>query len=160
MDSYNKLNADVMESLKGRYLLFYIEDKLYGVSLELVLEIIQIQSITHLPNVARYVKGLTNLRGKVIPVVDVRLKMNIPEKPHDDKTCIIVLDIKGTQIGLIVDSVAEVTMIDESRLASLPTSGSLPQQFLSSIVEMGDKIVINIDFERFFQEDIGSLHNE
>ena len=157
MDSYNGLNSEIMESLQGRYLLFNVEDRLYGVSLELVLEIIQVQTISKLPNVADYVKGLTNLRGKVIPVVDVRLKMNLPEKAYDDKTCIVVLDIRGTHIGLVVDSVADVTTIDTSKLSSLPLSGNTHQQILSSIIEMGDRVVINIDFERFFQDDISSL---
>lgn len=140
--------------LDGRYLLFRIADSLYGVVLALVLEIIQIQSITKLPCVAPYVKGIINLRGKVVPVVDVRQKMKLPEKPHDAETCIIVLEIQNMHIGLIVDSVCEVIRVESDSLATPPNTGDAAGCYLSSISEIGGKAVLNIDFERFFQDDI------
>jgi len=159
VDSYNTTNHDKLVALDGRHLLFYIEGKLYGVSLNLVLEIIQVQAITHLPDVAPYIKGLVNLRGKVVPVVDVRLKLKMPERVHDEKTCIIVVDIHGSQIGLIVDSVSEVANVDASKLAIPPSNGHSTNQYLSSIADIDGKIVLNIDFDRFFQEDINTQSN-
>ena len=151
------INKDNLGELEGRHLLFCIEEVLYGVSLVLVLEILQMQNITRLPNVANYIKGIVNLRGKVVPVVDVRLKFNLPEKEHTNKTCIIVLDIKGTHVGLIVDSVSEVATVKNTTLSDPPSDTNLPNQFLSSVAEIGEKVILNIDFERFFQDDMGTM---
>ena len=148
------INAEVLEELDGRYLLFYINEMVYGVSLALVLEILQIQNITKMPQVAPHVKGIVNLRGKVVPVVDVRLKFNLPEKPYDNKSCIIVLELHDTHVGLIVDSVFEVATLEHSRLAAPPSSNSLSMQFLQSVAEYGEHTILNIDFDRFFQDDI------
>ena len=150
-------NADVLEELDGRYLLFYIDDMLYGVSLILVLEILQVQNITHMPNVAPYIKGIVNLRGKVVPVVDVRLKFNLPEREYCDKTCIVDLDINDTQVGLIVDSVSEVATVKNVKLADPPSEARFANQFLSSVTEINGKVILNIDFERFFQDDMDTI---
>ena len=157
MNENTILNPELLDDLDSRYLLFYIDEILYGVSLTLVLEILQIQNITHLPNVANYVKGIVNLRGKVVPVVDVRLKFNLPERPHSDKTCIIVLDINGTQVGLVVDSVSEVATFKNAKLSSPPAVSSVANQYLSSVTEIGGRVILNIDFERFFQDDMSIL---
>lgn len=151
------ISASALEDLNGRYLLFYIDDVLYGVSLALVLEIIQIQTITHLPGVAPHIKGIVNLRGRVVPVIDVRLKLNLPERPYDDKTCIVVLDIHGMHIGLIVDSVSEVVTVSNEQLSAPPSTGDMSTRFLASVSELGNKVALNIDFESFFQNDIGII---
>lgn len=157
MDENTLISADALEELNGRYLLFYINDVLYGVSLALVLEIIQIQTITHLPSVAPHVKGIVNLRGKVVPVLDVRLKFNLPERAYDDKTCIVVLEVHDMHIGLIVDSVSEVVTVENGNLAAPPNVGDTTAQYLSSVSQIGEKVVLNIDFDKFFQNDIDAL---
>ena len=151
------VNTHVAEELDGRNLLFYIEDRLYGIPLALVLEIIQIPNITQLPYVGHSIKGIVNLRGKVVPVVDVRLKFNLPEKEYDDKSCIIVLDIQGTHVGLIVDSVFEVANVDTADLAAPPGGKGFSTEFLSSVAEINGAAVLNIDFERFFQGEINTM---
>lgn len=143
--------------LSDRYLLFRIADALYGVSLALVLEIIQIQSITTLPYMDPYVKGIINLRGKVVPVVDVRRKINLPEKPYDAETCIVVVEIQNMHIGLIVDSVCEVVTVESDQLATPPDVGDTANRYLSSVSEAGGRVILNIDFDRFFQNDIEFL---
>lgn len=94
-----------IDGLNDRYLLFSIDDSYYGLPLAMALEILTIQSITRLPRVAPYIKGIINLRGKVIPVLDVRTKLGISERAYDDKTCIIVIDLHDMHVGLIVDMV-------------------------------------------------------
>ena len=145
-----------LEELSGRYLLFFISDTLYGVTLSDVLEIINIQSITYIPNTAQYVKGIVNLRGKIVPVIDARLKLGLPEREYDDKTCIIILEIGEARIGLIVDSVSEVVAIDSATLSTPPASGDDATRYLSSISNFGDKVALNIDFRRFFADDLAS----
>lgn len=158
MDEHISLQEDILDNLNDKYLLFYIENSLYGVSLALVLEIIQVPIITRLPSVAYYVKGIVNLRGKVVPVIDVRTKFNLPEKPYDDKTCIVVLDIHDMHIGLIVDSVSEVVTVDNDQLTAPPNVGNASDRYLSSITQIGGTVMLNIDFDRFFQGDIDNLN--
>ncbi len=159
MNNEAVVTQDLNLDLNDRFLLFNIEDLLYGVSLALVLEIIQIQHITHLPGVAPYIEGIINLRGKVIPVLNVRSKLHLPRRDYDEKTCIVVVDMQDMQIGLIVDSVSEVITVDRENLTSPPEGGDQSMQYLSSVTEINGKAVLNIDFKRFFQEDIEQFAN-
>lgn len=143
------------DELSGRVLLFYIGETLYGIPLTHVIEIINVQSSTHLPGVAPYIKGVINLRGKVVPVIDVRLKFHLEERPYDDKTCTIVVDIHDMHVGLIVDSVSEVITIDASCMATPPDGEGSGERYLASVSEINGRIVLNIDCERFFQSDLG-----
>lgn len=93
------------DTLKGRYLIFTLDKETYGVEIKYVTEIIGIQTITEIPELPEYVKGIINLRGKIIPVMDVRLRFKKEPKEYNDRTCIIVLDIRDLTIGLIVDRV-------------------------------------------------------
>lgn len=151
------LNEEAKSDLETRYLLFNIDDMVYGVSLVLALEILQVQEATRIPNVGGAIKGIINLRGKVVPVIDVRLKFGMPEIEYTDKTCIIVLEIEGMQIGLIVDSVREVATINESDMSNPPNGAGFSDKYLSSVTEVGGKIILNIDFKRFFQDEMGVM---
>ena len=92
-------------SIGGQILLYYIDDVLYGIEIQYVIEIIGIQQITVVPGVPGFVKGVINIRGKVVPVISMRNKINQPDIPYDDKTCIIVVELEGETVGLIVDRV-------------------------------------------------------
>ena len=140
--------------LKDRYLLFNIDDTKYGVSLEYVLEIINVQTITQVPGVAHYIKGIINLRGKIIPIIDVRLKLGLPEREYDDKPCIIVLNVNEVQVGVIVDRVSEVVNAENSQLSVPSEVGEATSRYLSSILELEDKIVLIIDCEKFFSSEL------
>ena len=148
---------DPKDDLENRYLTFVIEDAVYGLPLSHVLEIINIQSITQVPNIEPHVKGIINLRGKVVPILDARLKMEKEEREYDDKTCIIVIVIHDMQVGLIVDSVSEVITSDQTKMAAPPRTMSIDSQFLSSVVEQDDKVILNIDVEKFLQSDLYGL---
>lgn len=154
MSENTSTKSESIEKLNGKYLLFNVEQTLYGVPLTLVLEIIQTNNITHLPGVAPHIKGIINLRGKIVPVLDVRLKFGLPERPFDDKTCIIVMEIQEMQIGLLVDSVSEVLTVNSSQLSLPPKTKEMSAWYISSIVEFGKKIVLNIDFDKFLKEDL------
>lgn len=152
----NTALATVMaaDDLSNRFLTFVIEDTIYGISLINVLEIIGIQSITSVPNIPSHVKGLINLRGKVVPVIDTRLKMGKSERPYDDLTCIIVIDIQDMHIGLIVDSVSEVIAVDMNKIAVPPKTYVQENQFLSSVVAREGHSILNIDLDKFLANDL------
>lgn len=149
------VSEDTLDDLNGRFLTFYIDKTFYGIELAHVIEIISVQPVTRIPNLPHYIKGIINLRGKVVPVIDVRLKFNQPERPYDDKTCIIVVTIDEMHVGLIVDSVAEVVTIDRNNCSPPPDLGNgAGDKYLRSIAKVGSKVVLNIDIERFFASEL------
>lgn len=146
-----------IEGLSDRYLLFKIDDTNYGLPLAMALEILTIQSITRLPRVASYVEGIVNLRGKVIPVLDVRKKLGLPERQYDDKTCIIVLDIHDMHVGLIVDMVSEVTSVPEDQIMPPPKTNGASTTYIASVSQLENRIVLNLDCDAFFKNDIEQI---
>ena len=147
-----------VDDLSGRYLTFNIEDNVYSLPLNHVIEIIGMQHITHIPSVAYYIKGIVNLRGKVVPISDVRLKFGIPERPYDDKTCIVIVLIHDMHVGLIVDRVAEVITLERTNMAPPPVSENrFGESFLDSISTLSEKVIMNIDCTKFFQSDMTEL---
>lgn len=146
---------DQTDDLLGKYLTFNIADAVYGVELLHVIEIIQIQGITYVPFLPDYLKGIINLRGGVVPVIDVRLKLNLEEKEYDEKTCIIIIDIDDMHVGMIADSVSEVVTLSPSELAAPPKmEGSTRSNYLKSVANVDGKIILNMDCEKFFIGDI------
>lgn len=143
-----------IDDLDNKTLTFNIADVVYGVELKNVNEIISIQYITHVPNLPYYIKGITNLRGKIVPVIDTRAKLGVEEHEYDSKTCIVVLNINGMQIGLIVDRVREVISIESAKLTSIPEIGDLKnKKYLSSVTKMSDHMILNLDIEYLINDD-------
>ncbi|NLM79860.1 MAG: purine-binding chemotaxis protein CheW, partial [Clostridiales bacterium] len=95
----------------GRYLTFSLDSECYGIEIKYVTEIIGIQPITEVPEMPEYIKGIINLRGRIIPVMDVRLRFKKPFREYDERTCIIVIEIRDIVLGLIIDRVSEVLTI-------------------------------------------------
>lgn len=136
----------------GRFLTFTLEDEVYGFEIRYVTEIIGIQSITKVPEVPDYVKGIINLRGKIIPVIDVRLKFGKPAMEYDDRTCIIVIDINDVSVGLIVDKVDEVMTIDDQNIALPPASKTgFENRYIKGIGKAGDRVQLLLDCERLLR---------
>lgn len=150
------INLDIMEdedTLKGKYLIFSMDNELYGMEIRYITEIIGIQPITEVPEMPEYVKGITNLRGKIIPVMDARLRFKKPEKKHDDRTCIIVLDSNHTSIGLIVDSVAEVLTIQDEDIAPPPEISKGGQKYIKGVGKAGGSVKLLLDCQRLLSDD-------
>ena len=146
---------DALADLRGRYLTFFIDNTCYGIELLYISEIISILPITRIPGLPVYYKGIINLRGKVAPIIDVRLKFGQEERAYDDKTCIIMVNISDMQVGLIVDRVADVVTIDDSIRNPPPETGLRNgERYLSSIAKVAGKVVLNIDCDKFFQSDL------
>lgn len=138
---------------EGKYLSFMLGNEEYGVGIMKIREIIGLLPITSVPGTPPFVKGVINLRGKVIPVVDLRLKFKMGEVFHDDKTCIIVLDISNggsdNQVGVIVDSVSEVLNIREEEIEETPTFGvSLDTDYILGMAKTGGGVKMLLDIDR------------
>lgn len=108
------------DTQKGKYLTFVLGNESYGLEIQYVTEIIGIQEITSVPELPDYIKGIINLRGKIIPVMDVRTRFKKEFRKYDDRTCIIVVDIQEISVGLIVDAVSEVISIQEQEIVPPP----------------------------------------
>ncbi|SHI68426.1 chemotaxis protein CheW [Lutispora thermophila] len=155
------IEINVMEeedTQKGRYLIFSIDSESYGIEIQYVTEIIGIQTITEVPELPDYIKGITNLRGKIIPVMDVRLRFRKEAKEYNDRTCIIVIDIMGMSVGLIVDGVTEVVTITD--ISQLPQMNQRNQnRYVKNIGKIGNEVRLLLDCEKLLtDEDIDNLN--
>lgn len=116
-----------IKSLAGKYLTFDLGKEEYCIGILKVREIIGLLEITAVPHTPRHIKGVINLRGSVIPVIDLRSKFNMETREYDERTCIIVVEVEGESgpllVGMIVDSVSEVLNISESEIEPPPTFG-------------------------------------
>lgn len=141
------LDEDNEDTQKDKYLTFAVGREDYGIEICHVTEIIGIQKITDVPDMPGYVKGVINLRGKVIPVMDVRVRFRMPEREYDDRTCIVVVDVDGTSIGLVVDTVKEVADIPPNSIEPPPeVSDGNRQMFIQGLGKVGEavKILLNV----------------
>jgi purine-binding chemotaxis protein CheW len=136
-------------TLKGRYLTFRIENEIYGLEIRNVTEIIGIQAITEMPEMPDYIKGIINLRGKIIPVMDVRLRFSMKQREYDDRTCVAVVEVSGLSVGLIVDSVSEVLTLADESIVGLPQSKlGLSNRYIKNIGKVGGDVVLLLDCEK------------
>lgn len=136
----------------GKYLTFSLEKEEYGIGILKVKEIIGMMPITSVPRTPEFVKGVVNLRGKVIPVLDLRAKFEMPPVPYTERTCIIVVEIDLSAstilIGIVVDSVCEVLNIREEEIEETPKFGTrLKHDYILGMAKRdgGVKILLNID---------------
>ncbi len=134
---------------QGRFLTFSLEQEIYGIEISYVTEIIGIQTIIRVPEVPRYIKGIINLRGKIIPVIDVRLKFGREPIDYNDRTCIIVIDVSKVSVGLIVDRVDEVLTIEDDGIAAPPESRTgFENRYVKGIGKAGGKVQLLLDCEK------------
>ena len=136
-------------SYEGTFLTFVLGKEEYGVEILKVREIMGIMEITPVPQTPDYMKGVINLRGRVIPIIDLRLKFAMPEVEHTKETCIIVAEVGATQVGVIVDSVSEVTDIKGEDIEEAPSFGQeIDTSFIMGLGKAKKKIVILLDIEK------------
>ena len=113
-------NAENEDTQKDKYLTFHLAGEDYGIEIQYVIEIIGILNITDVPDMPAFIRGVINLRGKVVPIMDVRARFDMEARDYDDRTCIIVVNIDGTEVGLVVDEVSEVMDIPEANVEPAP----------------------------------------
>lgn len=129
----------------GQYLTFRLDKQEYGVPIETVREINRVNKITVVPRTPDFVSGMMNLRGSVIPVIDLRVKFSLPQAAHTRETCTIVIDGSNGQIGMIVDAVAEVVTLSQEQIEPAPSAESRTSSYVTGIGKLEQKVLILID---------------
>lgn len=147
--------ADELEedTQKGKYLTFSLGNEYYGIDIMYVTEIVGIQPITEVPELPKFIKGIINLRGKIIPVMDARLKFKKPSQDYNDRTCIIVIDILELCIGIIVDAVSEVLNISEDNIVPPPNINSGGRKYIKSVGKSEGTVTLILDCEKLLNDD-------
>ena len=148
-------NASERDKKKGKYMTFKSGNEYFGLEIQYVNEIIQLQAITAIPETEDYIKGLINLRGKVIPVVDVRLRFKQEPFEYNDRTCIIVINIKSMMVGLIVEKIAEVVEIKEDNILPPPSVGrtdKVQNKYVYGIGKVGDTVKLLLDPDKLLND--------
>ena len=138
---------------EGKYLTFSMANEEYGIGILKVKEIIGMMAVTMVPQTPSYVKGVINLRGKIIPVVSLRLKFGLEEIDYTDRTCIIVVEVKtgagSVLMGIVVDEVSEVLNIRNAEIEDTPTFGtSLKTDFILGMAKTGNRVKILLDIDK------------
>ena len=142
-------SALAMAHLAGRYLTFHLADEVYGTEILRVREIIGVQNITRVPDTEPCLKGVINLRGQVIAVIDLRLKLGMEEAEYTNETCVIIVEVEGTMVGMISDKVDEVVDLEAELIEPPPQFGQTTQT--GCVMGMGrvdERVIILLDAEK------------
>lgn len=144
------------DAQRGMYMTFKSGNEYFGLKIQYVSEIIQFQTITAIPETEDYIKGLINLRGKVIPVIDVRLRFKQQPFEYNDRTCIIVINVKSMLVGLIVEKIAEVVDINEDNILPPPTIGrtdKVQNKYVYGIGKVGNSVKLLLDPDKLLNDE-------
>lgn len=161
MTNQEELLEELEDTQRGRFLTFDLEEEVFGIEIRFVKEIIGMQPVTKLPDVPDYIKGIINLRGRIIPLIDMRLKLKKPAAEYTDRTCIIVVETAEVTVGLIVDNVSEVLSVGEDNIVPPPDARSgVKNSYISGIGKVGDEIKLLLDCESLFREDEVDMLNK
>lgn len=148
LDPHADADAEDADAQHAKYLTFLLEGETYALDIRHVREIIGMQKITSVPDVAPFIRGVINLRGKVIPVMDVRSRFNLPQRAYDGRTCIVVVHVGDWSVGLVVDTVSEVVDIPEEQIEPPPRVGGVESaRFLRGMGKLGDHVRLLLDAE-------------
>lgn len=160
-DDLLDLGYSEIEEHKSKYMTFKSGNEYFGLEIQYVNEIIQIQSITSVPETEDYIKGLINLRGKIIPVIDVRLRFGQEPFTYNDRTCIIVINYNDMMVGLIVEKIADVVEIKDSDILPPPTISRSDQgnrKYIYGIGKIGETVKLLLDPDKLLRDvDLASV---
>ena len=152
-----KAEAEKKESptYEGQFLTFTLNSEEYGIEILKVREIIGVMDITTVPQTPEFMKGVINLRGTVIPVVDLRLKFSMPEEEHTQETCVIVVETNSSQVGIMVDSVSEVLNIQNGEIEETPSFGQgIDTDFIMGLGKVKERIIILLNIEQILSSEV------
>ncbi len=141
------------DSMEGMYLTFNLAKEGYGLEIRHVTEIIGIQPVTRIPDMPEHVIGVLNLRGKVIPIIDVRLRFRMPQRDYDDRTCIIVVNVNDNSVGLVVDKVSEVVDIPKDQIEPPPATQKGGSHYIQGMGKLNQNVKILIDIEALIEDE-------
>ena len=151
-------NRTEQHVLAGKYLTFNLAEEIYGIETLKVREIISLMEITAVPQTPRYVKGVINLRGKVIPIVDLRTRFGMEDHEYQERTCIIVVEIEEgdphSQVGVVVDTVMEVVNVQDDDIDTTPAFGvNLAMEYISGVAKLKGQVIILLDIEKVLEDE-------
>jgi purine-binding chemotaxis protein CheW len=153
MEQKGKGRAPAGAELK-QFIGFMVGGEEYGLELLRVREVIRVREITWLPHAPSFVKGVINLRGDVIPIIDLRDKFGLPSRPADADTRIVVVDVEGRLIGMVADSASQVVRIPPSQIDPPPLQlGGLPQAYIAGVGKLDDRLVTLVNVDRLLSGD-------
>lgn len=149
------------DTLENKFLIFSLAEREYGIEIKHIIEIIGIRPITEVPDTPEFIKGVTNLRGKVVPLIDVRIRFQMESIPYSDRTCLIILNINQENIGLIVDTVREVVTIPSDKTEPAPKMGDGEgNRFISAFGKVDENVKILLNVEKLLRdEELKVLHD-
>jgi purine-binding chemotaxis protein CheW len=156
-DLHDEIEED---SLKDKYLSFRLGKESYGIDIRYVTEIIVMQEITKVPDMPDFIIGVINLRGHVISVMDIRSRFNLEYRDYDDRTCIIVVEVDDIMVGLVVDTVSEVSNIKESDIEPPPKMHSgIKSHYIQGLGKVDNQVKILLDITKILrEEELGQLN--
>lgn len=144
---------DFANAERTKVLNFYIDEQVYGIEIPYVIEIITIQAITVVPGIPHYIKGIINVRGKIVPVMNVRHRFGKPEIDYDERTCIIIVAIGDLTVGLIVDMVSEVMPVANKHVSLTPDNRNVnASKYINYIVKIGDDVKLILDVRKLIND--------
>ncbi|MCP4353528.1 MAG: purine-binding chemotaxis protein CheW [Desulfobacterales bacterium] len=152
-------DEDDEDTQKDRYLTFHLGGEVYGIEIYYVIEIVGMHRITGVPDMPEFVKGVINLRGQIIPIMDVRARFHMEPLEYNDRTCVIVVQLDENTIGLVVDTVDEVAVIPSDNIAPPPTVGrGAKSHYIQGMGKTGDEVKILLDVNKLlFEEELAML---
>jgi purine-binding chemotaxis protein CheW len=151
IESKGKVGAQAFAA--GKFLSFFLSKEEYGIAILKVREIIGMVDVTPLPRTPDFVRGVINLRGKIIPVIDLRLKFGMPPAEYTNETCIVVVDVgregeQAVQVGCIVDTVSEVLTVDAEQFEAAPRCANASGDYIAGLGKLKDRVLILLDIDR------------
>ncbi len=151
--SDKKVSAE--NRILGKVMTFHIGEQIYGIEIQNVVEIIEMQHITKIPHVPPYIKGIINVRSKVVPIVDIRTRFGKPEIPYTSRTCIIIVTMDDISVGIIVDRVADVEDIHSGDISATPEARNVnTNAFIQYMIRSGDVVKLILDVEELLGDEV------
>ncbi|NYT26372.1 chemotaxis protein CheW [Alcaligenaceae bacterium] len=152
MSNHVDVHQSALSETTGQeYLVFTLAAQEYGIDILKVQEIrgYDAQTVTRIANVPSFVKGVTNLRGVIVPIVDMRIKFNLEKVEYDHQTVVVILNLKSRVVGIVVDGVSDVLMLQKSQISAAPQFGTaFATEYLTGIGTVGDRMLILVDIEK------------
>lgn len=148
------MEQNTAQGRRERYLTFFLGEEQYGIAIDRIKEIIAIMKVTYVPKTPEYMRGVINLRGSIIPVVDTRTRFGMEPQEETMHTAIIIVEVDKVNVGFIVDRVEEVASIDSSHLGVAPKFGSsVDTDFICSMAQIEENVVMILDVLKLFEAD-------
>mgnify|MGYP001578499265 CR=1 FL=1 len=154
LNAVSEVNKLVVTGEGGQYVTFLLGEEEYGLEILAVQEIIGFTHITHVPHLPDFIKGVINLRGTVVPVIDLRLKFGLGQVDYNNHTCVVVVKMEDRVMGMVVDVVSEVVSFPDGSIEPAPPFGSnIKADFIKAMGKAGDRLVIILDIDKVLSSD-------